>query len=183
MSQLPLCQPLRPAGPACVDVSARNRGPVFRSSNSPVAEYASPRVTLHFESRGSILGLSPAARQSPGSHSVDGSRIVHPVVRFLVTSLMALSALASAVVVAFGTHPALAKYPQGLDYITLSRRWQWPLTSLCLILCVTLIAMVIGGKRRAGWLLVLAPVLFLFYQRFTGDPFRKMTILDNPAFV
>src|SRR5215212_1295802 len=27
------------------------------------------------------------------------------------------------------------------------------------------------------------PVLFLFYQRFSGDPVRKMVILDNPIFI
>jgi len=184
MSQLPLCPPLRPAGPACVDVSRRRQESRtgLTQLQPPVEVFTSPKVTLHFQSRASILSLSPAVRRSGESHSADGGTIVHPVVRFLVTSFMALLALASAVVVAFGTHPNLARYPQGLDYITLARRWQWPLTSLCLMICVALIAMVIGGKRRAPWLLILAPVCFLFYQRFTGDPFRKMTILDNPTF-
>ena len=109
--------------------------------------------------------------------------IVHPVLRFFITLLLVALALASAGVVAFGTHPALAQYPSGLSWITLSRRLQWPLTSLCLVLCVALIALVVGGKRRAVWLVFLAPVLFLFYQRFAGDEFRRMTVLDNPPFV
>ncbi len=109
--------------------------------------------------------------------------IVHPVIRFAITFFLALLAVACAAVVAFGTHPALARYPAGLDWITLSRRLQWPLTTGCLILCLALIAQVVVGKRRAAWLLILAPVLFLFYQRFAGDPFRRMAILDNPAFV
>ena len=36
---------------------------------------------------------------------------------------------------------------------------------------------VLMGKRRAGWLIVLAPILILFYQRFAGDEFRRMAIL------
>lgn len=106
-----------------------------------------------------------------------------PVPRFLITLLLVALALASAGVVAFGTHPALAQYPRGLDCIVLARRLQWPLTCLCLLLCVALIALVVGGKRRAAWLVVLAPVLFLFYQRFAGQDFRRMAILDNPPLV
>lgn len=108
---------------------------------------------------------------------------MHPVLRFFTTLLLVALALASAGVVAFGTHPALARYPSGLSWITLSRRLQWPAASLCLLVCVSLIALVIAGKRRAVWLLFLAPILFLFYQRFAGDEFRRMAILDNPPFV
>jgi hypothetical protein len=151
----------------------------------PLSSYhdASPRITLHFQSRASILTLSPSSRESGGSHPADGRIIVHPVVRFLITFVVALLAIASAGIVAFGTHPALAKYPAGMDWITLSRRLQWPLTALSLALCVTLIGMVIAGRRSVVWLVILAPVLFVFYQRFAGDPFRRMAILENPTFV
>jgi hypothetical protein len=103
--------------------------------------------------------------------------------RFLVTLLIATLAVASAAVMTFGTHPALAKYPDGLEWITAARRLQWPLMTLCLALCVSLIGLVIAGRRSAFWLIVLMPVLFLFYQRFAGDPFRRMAILDNPNFI
>jgi hypothetical protein len=103
--------------------------------------------------------------------------------RFLVTFVIATLAVASATAMTFGTHPALAKYPDGLEWITTARRLQWPLMTLCLALCVTLIGLVVAGRRSAFWLVVLMPVLFLFYQRFAGDPFRRMAILDNPAFV
>lgn len=103
--------------------------------------------------------------------------------RFFITLLLVVLALASAAAVAFGTHPILARYPSGLSWIALSRRLQWPLTSVCMLLCIALIALVIGGKRRAIWLIFLAPVLFLFYQRFAGDDFRRMAVLDNPPFV
>jgi hypothetical protein len=109
--------------------------------------------------------------------------IVGRVTRVLVSLLLTVLAVGGATVVAFGTHPALAKYPQGLDRITLARRIQWPMTAACLFACVALIGLVVSGKRRAWWLLCLIPVLFLFYQRFSGDPVRKMVILDAPAFV
>ncbi|HEY7118310.1 MAG TPA: DUF3179 domain-containing (seleno)protein [Tepidisphaeraceae bacterium] len=149
------------------------------------------RITLRFSSRASILTLGPAPREmygqpllrSPGSHRADAGYIVKPVVRFLVTLLLATLALASATVVAFGTHPALAKYPSGLDWIVLARRVQWPMLTLSLALCLTLIGMVTAGRRSAFWLLVLMPVLFLMYQRFAGGPVRRMAILDNPPFV
>jgi hypothetical protein len=178
-----ISQPLRPAGPTSADFSAGGRGGALRFPAPRQRELVAPRITLHFQSRASILTLSPAPHELAGSHRADAMLIVHPVVRFAITFFLALLAVASAAVVAFGTHPALAQYPTGLDWITLSRRLQWPLTTVCLILCVALIAQVVGGKRRAAWLLILAPVLFLFYQRFMGDPFRRMAILDNPAFV
>jgi hypothetical protein len=182
MSYSTLRQPLRPAGPTTVDLSTAGRGGAVRLPvSSP--HTVSPRITLHFQSRASILTLSPSSRESGGSHRADGRVIVHPVVRFLITAVVALLAVAGACVVAFGTHPALAKYPSGMEWITLARRLQWPMTALSLALCVTLIGMVIAGRRRAAWLLVLAPVLFLFYQRFAGDPFRRMAILENPTFV
>jgi hypothetical protein len=103
--------------------------------------------------------------------------------RFCFTMLLTVLAVGGAFVLAFGTHPALAKYPQGLDWIALARRIQWPVTAGSLLACITLIALVVSGKRRAWWLLALIPVLFLFYQRFSGDPVRKMVILDAPTFV
>jgi hypothetical protein len=182
MSYTTLRQPLRPAGPTTVDLSTAGRGGAVRYPvSSPQA--SSPRITLHFQSRASILTLSPSSRESTGSHRADGRVIVHPVVRFLITFVIALLAVAAAGVVAFGTHPVLAKYPSGLEWITLSRRLQWPLAALSLALCVTLIGMVIAGRRSAVWLVILVPVLVLFYQRFAGDPFRRMAILENPTFV
>jgi hypothetical protein len=183
MSHLTLSQPLRPAGPSTVEIPSGGRGGAHRISSPVQRELASPRITLHFQSRASILTLSPAAQQTARSHRADGKTIVHPVVRLAITFVLAILTMASAAVVAFGTDPRLAQYPSGMDWITLSRRLQWPLTTLCLALCIGLIALVVSGKRRAGWLLILGPVLFLFYTRFAGDPFRRMAILDNPSFV
>jgi hypothetical protein len=182
MSHAPLSQPLRPAGPILVDASTSSRGSAFRSSTPRAEAFSAPRITLHFSARASILGLAPAA--SPrDSHPIRARIMVDRVVRGLITLLLTLLSVGGAAVVAFGTHPVLAKYPQGLDWITLARRIQWPMTALCLGACVTLIALVVSGKRRAWWLIALIPVLFLFYQRFSGDPIRKMVILDGPAFI
>ena len=54
--------------------------------------------------------------------------------------------------------------------ITLARRLQWPLIVLSMMACLGLIGLVITAKRRAWWLIGLAPVLALFAHRFaTGD--------------
>ncbi|MDB5332880.1 MAG: hypothetical protein JWP03_4031, partial [Phycisphaerales bacterium] len=68
----------------------------------------------------------------------------------------------SAGVVAYGTHPNWVQYQHGLELILWSRRLQWLLVALSLIACVLLIAMAISGRRRAWWLIGLAPVLALF---------------------
>jgi hypothetical protein len=113
----------------------------------------------------------------------DAIGIVMSVLRFILTLLLVALACAAAAAVAFGTDPRLAERPDGLHWITLTRRFQWPLMSLCLILCVFLIGLVVAGKRRAFWLVALLPVLFFFYQRFTGQAYRQMAILDAPTFV
>src|SRR5258706_4164256 len=185
MRQTLLRPPLSPSlGPPSPLISHRSAQPAPAAGNIPGRPrriLIQPAANIH--SRASVLGLGDTPRESPRSHPADAMGIVHPVLRFIITLLLVALALASAGVVAFGTHPALAQYPSGLSWITLSRRLQWPLTSLCLVLCVALIALVVGGKRRAVWLVFLAPVLFLFYQRFAGDEFRRMAVLDNPPFV
>jgi hypothetical protein len=96
--------------------------------------------------------------------------------------LLSIFATVSAAVVAYGTHPAWAQFRHGLAFILLSRRLQWPLVTLCLLLCLTLLGLIIGGKRRAWWLIALGPVLALFVHRFATDPTGQMFPLDNPSF-
>src|SRR4051794_27978222 len=72
-----------------------------------------PQSAIH--ARASVLNLPATPSQSPNSHPADAQSIVHPVLRFLITLLLVVLALASAAAVAFGTHPALAKYPSGLE--------------------------------------------------------------------
>lgn len=191
MSHATVSQPLRPAGPVTVVLPTDSRGQTDNPSTTiRRREYVNhpTRVSLHFARGGSVLTLGTTPRtanlgRSPGSLPADARYIVKAVRRFIVTLLLCSLALGSAAVMAFGTHPVLARYPDGIEWIATARRLQWPLMTLCLALCVSLIGMVIAGRRSAFWLLVLMPVLFLFYQRFAGDPIRRMAILDNPAFV
>ena len=107
----------------------------------------------------------------------------HIVTRIILPILLVVLALLSAAAVAWGTHPDWARYERGLDWIMTARRLQWPLATLCMLCCVILIALAISGKRRAWWLLALGPVVFLFHERFSGEAYRTMTVLDQPHFV
>lgn len=88
-----------------------------------------------------------------------------------------------AAVVAYGTHPAWAQYPHGLAVILFSRQVQWPALFLSLAAALAVVALVIAGKRRAWWLIGLAPVLALFAHRFATDPTAGMASVEDPAFV
>ena len=83
----------------------------------------------------------------------------------------------------YGTDPRWVEQTLGLGLIVLSRRLQWPLVAVSLILCLALLALVISGKRRAWWLIALLPVLALFVHRFMTAPTNRYAILDEPAFV
>ncbi|MGE5612295.1 MAG: DUF3179 domain-containing (seleno)protein [Bacillota bacterium] len=101
---------------------------------------------------------------------------------FLPLLLLFSAAFASAIV-AYGTHPVWAQYRHGLSLILFARQFEWPLAALALVLCVTVVALVVAGKRRAWWLIGLGPVLALFVHRYQTDPLRDFYILANPAFV
>jgi hypothetical protein len=94
--------------------------------------------------------------------------------------LLLLAALAAAIV-AYGTHPAFGQFSHGLSLILFSRQFQWPLIVLSILLCIALIALVVAGKKRAWWLIGLAPITALFVHRFHGDPIRLYSIADNPS--
>jgi hypothetical protein len=95
--------------------------------------------------------------------------------------VLILLSVGSAVVVAYGTESDLARYAHGLEWIMMSRRLQWPLVTLSLVLCIALIALVIAGKHRAWWLIGLAPVLALFAHRFATRPANAFTVAENPV--
>lgn len=92
-------------------------------------------------------------------------------------------ATALAAVVAYGTHPAWVQYPHGLGVILFSRQVQWPALFLSLAAALTVVALVIAGKRRAWWLFGLAPVLALLAHRFATDPTAGMASVEDPLFV
>src|SRR4051812_47949317 len=97
--------------------------------------------------------------------------------------LLILFATSAAAVVAYGVHPDLAQYSSGLETIMIARRLMWPLISVALILCIALIGLVIAGKRRAWWLIGLAPVLALFVHRFGPGSPGPTAVVENPPFV
>ena len=84
---------------------------------------------------------------------------------------------------AYGVHPAWAEHSWGLGLIMLTRRFQWPLVALSLILCLALLVLVVACKRRAWWLIALAPVLALFGHRFLTAPINRYAIADHPQFL
>ena len=96
--------------------------------------------------------------------------------------LIFLAALAGALM-AYGTHPAWAGFSHGLGVILFTRRFEWPLAAIAMILCIVLIGLVVAGKRRAWWLIGLGPILALFVHRYQTDPLRRLAILENPQFV
>jgi hypothetical protein len=100
-----------------------------------------------------------------------------------VPLLLIVSAALSAGIVAYGTNALWAQYPHGIGLIIWSRRLEWPLVTLCLLLCLALLALVISGKRRAWWLIGLGPVLALFAHHFLTDPRSGLGVVDSPAFV
>lgn len=97
--------------------------------------------------------------------------------------LLILFASSAAAVVAYGVHPDLAQYSNGLATIMIARRLMWPLISVSLLLCIALIGLVIAGKRRAWWLIGLAPVLALFVHRFGPGSPGPTAVIENPPFV
>jgi hypothetical protein len=94
-----------------------------------------------------------------------------------------LLALLTAAVVGYGTDPSWASVHGGVEFIYLARRLQWPLVAASLVFCVALIALVVAGKRRAWWLIGLAPVLALFAHQFATRSGAGWTVVEDPAFV
>ena len=102
----------------------------------------------------------------------------------IVPILLILVSLTSMAVVAFGVDPRWTEYgDRGLDLILFARRFQWPLVVLSLVASIVLIGLVIGGKRRAWWLIGLGPILALFVHRFSLSSINDWTIVENPTFV
>ena len=100
-----------------------------------------------------------------------------------VPLFLIVSAVLSAGVVAYGTNALWAQYPHGIGLIIWSRRLEWPLVTLSLLLCLALLGLVISGKRRAWWLIGLGPVLALFAHHFLTDPRSGLAVIENPTFV
>lgn len=101
----------------------------------------------------------------------------------LLPLLLLLFAAIPAAVVAYGIDPTWAQYPHGIELILFARRFQGPLIAITLILCLAVIALMIAGKRRAWWLIGLAPIVALLGHRFMWNPQNAFLVNIRPDFV
>jgi hypothetical protein len=97
--------------------------------------------------------------------------------------LSVLLATASASLLAYGTDPFWAQYRRGLGLILFTHRVQWILATVSLLLCLTVVGLIVAGRRRAWWLIALGPILALFVHRFVNSPMRQFAIIETPALV
>ena len=100
----------------------------------------------------------------------------------LLPIVLILCGTSAALAFACGTNPDLARHAHGLQIIMLARRVQWPMVAASLAFSIALLALVISGKKRACWLIGLAPILLLFVHRFAPAA-RAFGVLDSPVFV
>jgi hypothetical protein len=128
-------------------------------------------------------------REAAKSAKKKAPRAFHPaenrvsLAAVLLPLLLLVPAAVAIALVAYGVHPAWAQFPHGLELIMLSRRLQWPLMALAIVLCIALIAMIISGRYRAWWLVGLAPILALLAHRFALDPDNAFAVNPRPDFV
>jgi hypothetical protein len=97
--------------------------------------------------------------------------------------LLILLAMIPAALVGFGTDSRWGELLWGMDLILFTRRLLWPLTTFSLLACVGLLSLVVSGKRRAWWLIGLAPILAFFVQGMMWGPAREFSIAENPPLV
>ncbi len=101
----------------------------------------------------------------------------------LLPLLLLILAAIPATLIAYGLDPSWAQYPHGLQLILFTRRFEGPLIALVLILCLSLIALMIAGKRRAWWLIGLIPIILLLTHRFAFNPQNAFAVNTRPIFV
>lgn len=97
----------------------------------------------------------------------------------LLPLIFIILATAASAVMAYGGNPSWAQYASGLDWIVWTRKYQWPLIAFALLMCLGLLGIVVSGKRRAWWLIGLAPVMALFAHRFHVKPGSEMLAIEN----
>ena len=93
--------------------------------------------------------------------------------------LILVATLSSAIAV-YGTLPQWALYSHGMQVIQWTRQLQWPLLTLSLILCLSLMVLIIIGKHRIWWLIGLAPVMALFCQQFISGSMNSFKVIEQP---
>lgn len=103
--------------------------------------------------------------------------------RGVLPLILLAGATAAGSALAYGTHPDLAYWRHGLALIMLARRVQWLLVLLSVLPCLVLLGMVVAGRRRAWWLLGLAPVLALFIRSYAPGYRGNWAVAEQPMFV
>ena len=101
----------------------------------------------------------------------------------LLPLLLIIGASVAAAIVTYGTDAGLARFAHGVQAIMWSRRLEWPLIILCLLLCGGLLALIISGKRRAWWLVGLGVVLALFVRGFSTTYRPTIRLTETVPFV
>lgn len=94
--------------------------------------------------------------------------------------ILVFFAAVSAAVAAYGTSPSLASLHNGIHYIEMARRLQWPLLTLSVLLALTLLVLIITGKKKVWWLLGLAPTGAMFLQIFVTGAMINLHVVEQP---
>jgi len=97
--------------------------------------------------------------------------------------LLIFFATLSAAIAVYGTLPQWVLYEHGMQVIEITRRLQWPLFTLSLLLILILITLIIIGRQRAWWLVGLGPLLALFVHQFLIGSINAYKVLENPPCV
>lgn len=101
----------------------------------------------------------------------------------LLPLLIILLGVLASVAVAWGADTSLAERTGGLALVCVMHRLQWALIGVAVLSGLALTTLVVFGRRRAWWLIGLAPVVALFAWRFAGvGPERSLWVDDQPVF-
>ncbi len=103
--------------------------------------------------------------------------------RVILPIFLIVVAILAAGAVAYGMSPHWGQYSFGLELITFIRHFQWPLVGLSVVACLALLALIVSGKRRAWWLIGLAPVLAIISVYLYKNPLRGFMVYSEPKFV
>lgn len=92
--------------------------------------------------------------------------------------LLLLATVASAAV-AWGCDP---RFATRVETICAMHRLQWLAIGVVVASCLSLVGLVVFGKRRAWWLVGLVPIIGMFGWRFGAQADRALWVDDQPAF-